>query len=98
MAIAKPAISWNLFPTELWRIVLDYIHNQETPYNNTLKSRHDPQVIQKDLAAISLISRRLHRIVEPYLYTELSWIPKPESTLPSLRHQSINKDSTEETV
>ncbi|KAF4628787.1 hypothetical protein G7Y89_g9361 [Cudoniella acicularis] len=39
---------------------------------------------QKELAAISLVSKRLHTQVEPSLYANFSWVPHVNQQLPSI--------------
>jgi hypothetical protein len=39
---------------------------------------------QRDFYRISFVCRRLHQLVEPYLYREFNWIPDPKDPLPAL--------------
>jgi hypothetical protein len=39
---------------------------------------------QKEFHEISLVCRRLHHLVEPYLYREFNWIPDPKDPLPPM--------------
>ncbi len=39
---------------------------------------------QKEFYKISLVCRRLHQLVEPYLYRDFNWIPDPKDPLPPI--------------
>ncbi|KAE8444053.1 hypothetical protein EG329_000921 [Mollisiaceae sp. DMI_Dod_QoI] len=73
--------SWTPLPTELWRTVFKQINNFDSFVAQQNVAAHGDITVQKDVAikrdftAISLVSRRLHRIVEPYLYNRFTWIP-----------------------
>jgi hypothetical protein len=79
LSIDASKFPWTPFPADLWCIVLDFLDNQVIPLDDDL-SKDDNEVrwdtaARRDFAAISLVSRRLHRIAEPYLYGRITWIP-----------------------
>ncbi|KAF8866950.1 hypothetical protein BDZ45DRAFT_179019 [Acephala macrosclerotiorum] len=79
---------WTPFPADLWRIVLDVLDNQVIPLDDDL-SEDDNEVeresaVSRDFGAISLVSRRLHQIAEPYLYNKFVWIPHINIESPSI--------------
>lgn len=82
---AKPSaaetneFSWTTFPADIWCIVFDFLDDQVAPLDEEM-SKDDNEVIRqsavrRDFAALSVVSRRLHRITEPYLYKRFIWVP-----------------------
>jgi hypothetical protein len=41
-------------------------------------------LLKKDCLALSSVSRRVHGAVEPFLYSEFSWIPETKFQLPPI--------------
>jgi hypothetical protein len=84
-------------PNEVWGLIFEVLDDPgpvaaSKSYTGSDKSTKIDQdtVSQADAAAtrdfwaVSLVSRRLHDIVEPYLYNKFSWVPSISDPDPSL--------------